>query len=125
DEGPILNLFDKVRREVKRRTERRQEVMNVSRLSDEASEFVIGGGVDPAILPAAGVSTGDAAVGARGMRNLVNLALCVSCGYAGQPLALPNARADAAKVASALRDSDFVVETLTDPDGPALQDAIE
>ena len=120
--GPILSTFDKVRREVKRLTALHQEVMNVSRLSDAASDLQIGGGVDPTTVPdlAAVAAPG---IG-RGIGEPASIALCISCSYAGSRLPLPNAAQDADKVAAALRASSFDVTRLRDPTGPALQEAI-
>lgn len=121
--GPILTVFDKVRREVKRLTALHQEVMNVSRLSDAASDIEIGGGVDATTVPPL-AAAGAPAGASRGVGGPANLALCISCSYAGSPFPLPNAQADAEKVAAALRASDFAVESVVNPDRRAMNEAI-
>jgi uncharacterized caspase-like protein len=123
--GPILSVFDKVRREVKRLTGLHQEVMNVSRLSDEASELQIGGGVDARLIPPlTPVGPGTSMGRSIGAGDPANLALVISCSYAGATHPLPNARADADKVAEALRASDFEVQRVIDPNGATLRTAI-
>ncbi|MDX2235781.1 MAG: caspase family protein [Hyphomonadaceae bacterium] len=123
--GPILTVFDKVRREVKRLTGLHQEVMNVSRLSDEASDLQIGGGVDARLIPPLTPTLTGASPGRSvGMGDPANLALVISCDYADTAHPLPNAAADADKVSDALRASDFDVERVVNPTGQRLRSAI-
>lgn len=120
--GPILTVFDKVRREVKRLTGLHQEVMNVSRLNDAASDIEIGGGVSASSIPP--LAAGGRPAVARSIGDPASLALCISCSYAGSRLPLPSAHRDAEKVAAALRASSFAVDSLRDPDGHAMNAAI-